>query len=241
LLPSAPGIVVRRSDAPAVVTSRDSVALLSGDELQTAAQGTRITFNSGIGLRIAPHSDLRLSDLNTVTLVAGALYFEGAAHEAALTVNTSFGSVTHVGTRYLAELTDSALIVLVRDGETRVTAGDRRLSVPAREQLILAADGHAKRSAVSSSGEMWSWADALAPAMEIENQHLDAFLAWIAHETGRQLNFADETARAEAQQTILHGSVANLSLQQALTTVLMTTDFDDSIDADRLVIKRKTR
>jgi ferric-dicitrate binding protein FerR (iron transport regulator) len=221
------------------VTSHDEISLFAGDELQTATHGIRVTLKSGIALRVAPHSDLRLNDLSTVTLVAGALYFEGARHEATLAVNTAFGSVTHVGTRYLAEVTNSALIVSVRDGEARITAGDRRLSVPAHEQLVLGTDGHARRSAVSSSGATWSWADALVPAMEIENQRLDAFLAWVARETGRQLDFADEAALAEAHETILHGSVANLSIEQALTTVLMTTDFDHSIDSDHLLIRRK--
>ena len=49
------------------------------------------------------------------------------------------------------------------------------------------------------------------------------FLAWAARETGRRLVYASPAVAQRAEQTLLKGSVDDLSPQQAVAAVLATT------------------
>ncbi len=49
------------------------------------------------------------------------------------------------------------------------------------------------------------------------------FLGWVARETGRHVEFADNRAREVAGRTLLHGSVHGLAPLAALQQVLSTT------------------
>jgi ferric-dicitrate binding protein FerR (iron transport regulator) len=237
LAQSAPGIVVRpraevRDNASA------EMGLFGGDVLETATQGVRLRLDSGIALRLAPHSKVRFEQVAKVDLLQGALYMSENDANAPLLVGTSFGTVQHVGTRYVAQLNPASLTVGVRDGAVYVTAGDRRISVAANEQVSIDSSGHALRETLSSTGDAWSWIDALAKPIAIENLRLDDFLAWIAHETGRKLSFSDDATRHAAHETLLHGSVDRLTPEQALQTVMATTDFEHQSRGDVLVVKR---
>ena len=48
-------------------------------------------------------------------------------------------------------------------------------------------------------------------------------LTWVARETGRHIEFADEKARQIAGQTRLHGSIHGLAPLDALDQVMSTT------------------
>ena len=81
------------------------------------------------------------------------------------------------------------------------------------------------RAAVSPQDARWQWATSIAPVFEIERQPLSQFLDWVARETGKHLEYADDEVRARAEQLILRGSVRDLAPEQALAAVLATTPF----------------
>jgi ferric-dicitrate binding protein FerR (iron transport regulator) len=235
---SVPDIVIRRAEElPQRAFPRGM--LVSNDVLETAEQGVRIQMASGTHLRIAPHSRVRFQDRERLALDRGALYFDGKEHEAALAVTTPFGTVQHMGTRYLMQLLPSSLVVSVRDGSVRVDAGDRKISIDAHQQASIDRDGRAQREQLSSAADMWGWVDALAAPIVIENLPLDRFLEWAARETGREVVYRDDNTRRAASETVLHGSIEHLTPRQAVETMLATTDFKQTARGERIEVSRQ--
>jgi hypothetical protein len=77
---------------------------------------------------------------------------------------------------------------------------------------------------------------ATAPMLDIEGVTVRAFLDWTARETGFRVEFADADAAALADSVVLHGSVAHLTLDQALATALASAGFDHRLIDDRLIV-----
>jgi hypothetical protein len=59
---------------------------------------------------------------------------------------------------------------------------------------------------------------------------------WAARESGRQVSFLDEHARAVAARTRLHGSIRGLSVTQALEAVFATTSLQYNFEQGRIEV-----
>jgi hypothetical protein len=103
-------------------------------------------------------------------------------------------------------------VALERGGEAVVTA--------AGEELTVHGDGRLDRARVAAAGPGWEWVLATAPRLDIEGVTVREFLDWVARETGLRIEFADREAAALADSVVLHGSIAHLSVDQALGTAL---------------------
>jgi len=64
-------------------------------------------------------------------------------------------------------------------------------------------------------------------------------LNWIAREYGLNLHFDTEHNKRLSQLLILHGDIDGLTLSQALTTVLSTTEFGYELQDNQLTVHRK--
>jgi ferric-dicitrate binding protein FerR (iron transport regulator) len=214
--------------------------LIAGSELRTPGEGrVALALASGLSLRLDGGSRLAFSDGAHATLASGAVYVdsghEPANRAAPLEIETSHGRVAHLGTQYEARLAVDALVVSVREGRVSVATGARVIEGSAGERLTIGPGG-VQRTNVAVQADDWQWAGAIAPGFEIEGRSLEAFLAWAARETGRTLEFADETARAAAAELTLHGSIDGLDPQQALETVLATTDLGVAVGPQRIEV-----
>ena len=96
------------------------------------------------------------------------------------------------------------------------------------------------RREVAREGPEWSWAlGGAEPAFDIDGRSLREFLAWAAREKRLALRFAPESLDAKTARTILHGSVAKMTPDEALRAVLPTTSVNASTEGAVLVVRSR--
>jgi ferric-dicitrate binding protein FerR (iron transport regulator) len=207
----------------------------------SVAPGTRITAGSWIDvppggtatLRIGKGSSLRLRGGTRAQLVSaaatrldyGAAYLDCPPTAADVSVLTAAGDFTPAGTQFEVRAVRGGETELrVREGvvtlKGRVTA-----SAHAGEVFVVSPGGGLRHGTLLPYDASWQWAEGMAPMIEIEGTSLHAFLEWMAHEKGRALTFADARAAALSATIVLHGSIANMTLDEALQTIAAGSGF----------------
>jgi hypothetical protein len=106
----------------------------------------------------------------------------------------------------------------------------------AGEAVTIRTDGSIHRTIVRRDDPTWRWILDTAPMPEIEGLTLHEFLEWIAREEGRALEFENRDIEQLSKTTILHGSVAELSLDAALQTVAMSAGMKCEAREGKLVV-----
>ena len=185
-----------------------------------------IVVGDGGSIRVASGSLFELRDQRTVQLRYGQMYVEfppGVAGAAGLVVATSAGTVEHLGTQFEVATLDRNIRVRVREGQVRFVGATVPVIAGAGTELDIGSSGGVARKVIETHGRDWAWAESLAPDFVLDGRHLVDFLHWVARETGRQIDFADERARQVAESTVLHGSVRGMTPLEALTSVVSTT------------------
>ena len=198
-----------------------------GDIMQTDAQSrAAVSFPDGLSLRLDRDTRINVDANDRITLASGAVYIDappGLSGANALTVDTTAGSVQHLGTQYEVRTQADAMVVSVREGRVRVTNSTSSNMGEAGQVLRLTSNGQLTRSSLAASDPHWQWAMQAAPVFDIDNQSLATFLQWIARETGRHVVYSTPQAEAAAEAVKLRGSISGLDADVALTTVLATT------------------
>jgi ferric-dicitrate binding protein FerR (iron transport regulator) len=228
---------VQRVEGPAQVRHGDDGewqaldargTVLGTDVVRTAAGG-RVALRrlDGLEIRIDTGTTVAFRAIDQATLESGRIYVDaGPARDNAdgFTVGTPLGNVRHLGTQYSVALLPEALDVAVREGQVAIDGhGDEPVVGHAGERLRLATDGRIARESVPPHDASWRWAESIAPAFEIDGRSLDAFLAWAARETGRQLVYGSPAVARTAEELQLKGSVAGMSPETAVAAVMTTT------------------
>lgn len=202
--------------------------LLAGQSLETGTVGrSAFTLPGGVSARMDHDTRLTLASAGEIELERGGLYVDAGNSSGAvarLDVVTPSGSVRHVGTQYEVRLVGSAVRLRVREG--RIEWQSKTGSVErsrAGELLTIAGDGTVDRRTTPTYGESWNWTMAAAPGIEIEGVALTDFLSWVGRELGRDVRFDRAETADQASGIVLHGSIAGLTPDEALETVLATT------------------
>ena len=156
-------------------------------------------------------------------LNSGRVYFDFSAGAQPFVLRTDAGSVEHLGTQFEVITLPEGMRVRVREGSVLIHAGSRVQTEEAGTEILVHYGGTVVRRSIATYGEDWAWVEAIAPEFEIENRSVSEFLGWVARETGRHVDFADEHTRELAESTRLHGSIRGLTPLQALARVTSTT------------------
>lgn len=193
----------------------------------------------GRSLRLDAATRVRLVGATVVELLEGAVYLDSRSSHAPITIRTAAADFTPVGTQFEVRLADSGAALRVREGVVRVDAGGRSFTAGAGEEVIVGRDGAPSRGTIAPYDRRWNWVIEAGPRFEIEGRTLRAYLEWLAREQGRTLRFAgDEVARA-SESTTLHGSIAGLSAEDGLETVMLSTGFEARAADGELVISKQ--
>jgi len=221
------------------LTAGDDVYV--GDEIVASMQGrVSLGLDDHLSVRLDAGSRVRLASENRLVLLRGAVYVDSNSRNFAtdrLVVETALGSIRHLGTQYEVRVLDGGLRVSVREGRVAVERDGVAHVGSTGDELLVSPLGGIARSQLQEDDPRWDWAILIAPRFEIENQPLSAFLAWVARETGRTVEFTSPAARDAAQRTMLRGSIADLDPHAALTAVLATTELRETGgDARRIEI-----
>jgi hypothetical protein len=174
-------------------------------------------------LRIAPGTSFEGVGPNEMLLHSGHVFLDFPGGAGRFVLRTSAGSFEHMGTQFEAAVDGGNTRIRVREGSVQMNTAAAMQRVDAGTEIVISQAGAVARRSLPTYGSDWAWVEALAPQFEIENRELADFLGWVARETGRRVEFADERAREVARHTLLHGSVQGLAPLAALEQVLSTT------------------
>lgn len=224
---------VARVEAPGLQQTqwlRNDVPLPEGADLRVfqhldARGDSLITLAGGGNLRVARASAFEVTSPDAIRLERGELYVDippGSRASAQFTVITSDGEFRHVGTQFAVAVTNRQTRLRVREGAVvwHAAGGDSR--VEAGTEVTISSSGEQRR-AIPTTGREWTWAESLAPEIDIENRPLREFLEWFSRETGRKLVLADESARTQAARIRMHGNIRGLTAMEALSAVMAST------------------
>jgi len=214
--------------------------LRAGDDVSAAA-GIGTTEGGAVALRLGSGHSLRLGEATRVwlqpdgslALEQGRLYVDSGPTEprTRLTIRTPLGELHEIGTQFGTRLDGDSLRVRLREGSVELQRGEEVFDVSVGHELVVAADGTTSRRAIPLYGPDWEWLTAVTPMLEIEGRSAREFLEWVARERGWRLVFADALLARSAEEIRLDGSIAGLTVDQALDAVLPTCRMTSRVEA----------
>jgi ferric-dicitrate binding protein FerR (iron transport regulator) len=238
----------RESPTPLRVGDRIAV----GAEVGTASHGrVALRLSTGHSVRLDTGTRLRMIADRTLALDAGAVYVDSrrlasdvAAPAESIEIKTPLGTIRDVGTQFEVRWLPTSLRVRVREGRVAFAASGIVVNVAAGQEVERHQD-HAVASNTLTprplpAGAALDWIGGITPMPDIDGRSLQSFLAWLAHERGLRLVFATPETAAAAPGIVLKGSIAGMTLDQALDSVLMTCRLSSRIEGDVLRIDSST-
>jgi hypothetical protein len=229
--PAMPVATIVRIDGRLIASSSDGPmpsiavgeAIVAGEALRTDAHSrAALRWPAGLSLRMDHDTTIKVASPSKIALISGALYVDGSDSEA-LSIESALGTVRHLGTQYMVLAQPDALEISIREGRVSIDGRASSLVGSAGERIRMRATGAVERTTLTSTDTSWNWAIASAPAFQIDNQSLVAFLEWFSRQTGRPVVFESPQAKSAAARVILRGSIEGLDLDTALSAVLSTT------------------
>lgn len=228
-------------DAPASAGFIVGDTVYAGDNLETGPDiGVSVSLAGDISLRIAANSSIRLEQRDEITLFQGQLYVDSGERiyrDRHLTINTSGGSATDIGTQFSVAYSDDRMRVAVREGRVDVAHEQSVFTAEAGDSLVLQPGIDVVVDKITPYDSSWDWATSLAPDFDIADRSLLDFLKWAARETGKTLVFSSDDVRMATMSTQLFGSIKSFTPREALDSVLSTTQFDYEINEQSITIK----
>lgn len=211
--------------------------IAAGREIQTDNERAALLLATGFSVRLDVGTRLTMTSATDLELHQGAVYVDSGPgrNENSINIHTPYGIARDIGTQFEVRLLEESLRVQVREGKVEVQSEDRIHSALAGSVLTLQSDGAVERGITVRHGPEWDWATSTLPPFILEGRQIRHFLDWVCRERGLELTFTNRTAEERAA-AIGHGSVPDLTPEDALKTVLPTAGLAFRIDGDRLVI-----
>lgn len=221
------GDVIIGTPAEPVLADPDTPLLLDPQAEIVSRTASRWVSADGADIRLADNSRVRWIRANEVDLLEGTVYVatEGADRFA---VDTPFGRVVDIGTRYLVRADAQGIEVAVREGRVRLTSEHGEVlsdDVDAGTAAVLAVDADGlSGSTESSTGERWAWIHA-APAGYASEEPL-VLLREIARDLGKQLRFRSVGVEAALASQRVDGDFSGMAPMDALQILGAATSID---------------
>jgi ferric-dicitrate binding protein FerR (iron transport regulator) len=236
---------IERRGTPGWRPLRPGAAIDNGARLRANGPlGACISLSAGRLVRLKASTQVILLAGAHLQLIAGSAYVDSGAPEQddPVVIETGLGTVRDVGTVFEVQSSPGALRIRVREGRVLLDSNGRDVPLESRvgDELRVTSDGTTLRASIPTAGPEWAWAEALAIAPAVDGQSLLGFLEWVAHESGRPLQFQSAGDRQQAAAVLLHGIVPDLRPLEALDIMLAATDFEYTLsDGGAIVIHRR--
>jgi ferric-dicitrate binding protein FerR (iron transport regulator) len=233
-------------DSPARMRVGDS--LVAGAEIATEQRGrVALRLSTGHSVRLDTGTRLRIVDARAIALERGAIYvdsrtLEGDGPTGPIEIRTPLGTIRDTGTQFEVRWLPAALRVRVREGRIAFDTSHMVVDVAAgqevesRQDLANAPDALVRR-VVPAVGAALDWIDGITPMPDIYGRSLQSFLGWMARERGLRLAFATPETAAAARRIVLTGSIAGMTPDQALDSVLATCRMSYRIEGQVLRVE----
>jgi FecR protein len=240
--------IVDASGVPYYASS-EKFSLSPGQTISTkGGAGLAMTWSNGGSLRVDEFTSVTLTSANEIYLQRGRLYFDSNADRkdsfaedtGVLAIRTDRGLVTPLGTRYVTQLMNDKLMVMVRDGQVSVANANFSAMAQKGERLLVTANDAPSVAPVASYGKEWGWIEKTTPAWDTEGKSIYEFLNWVGRESGRSIRFDSEHAEQIARTASIKGyGQVDLEPSLALQVVLMATDLEWNLDEGVVVVSEK--
>lgn len=179
--------------------------------IETRAGEVRSIDWNGATLRIDGETRIRIESNAHATLERGTLFFSSNTH-AGVTIDTPFGAVRDIGTRFELRVGDAEMQVRVTEGIVEVR-GNR---AAAGTELMVTRETIARRAIA-------------APLLTLEGKTLREVIERAASEKGLRVEWHTE------HNAVLHGSVA-LTPDEAIEAATAATGTRYRIDGNTLIV-----
>ena len=215
----------------------------AGTVIKTADQ-------SYLSLKLTDQSEIRLaanSEILTlpdvIELRFGQLYHDTDEVQAAspLIIQTSQGTVEHIGTRYLVSSQQGEVKVAVRSGQVKMTTDSQtqkeHILLSNQMAVINTADDVAEISEISSYDDLWGWTFIAQADFDLNNRSLHDFVQWFAQQSGLAVDW--QNLESSSKRVRLQGNIKNMSQEQAIKTVFYSTQYSYAINDGVLQISHQ--
>jgi ferric-dicitrate binding protein FerR (iron transport regulator) len=198
----------------------DFSSISAGQTIVTGSDsGIGLVWGNGGSLRIDQDTRIEFTSADAAYLRSGRIYFDstpsalvtgitGSGGEISnFRIDTAHGTVTHLGTQYMAFADVNRLSVSVREGQ--IVIHGTYYDETAEEGKQITVQGNARPSVVDMQryGEAWEWIEATAPTASVDGRTVHEFLRWVGRETGLEIDYASPAAEETARNGILRGTV----------------------------------
>jgi ferric-dicitrate binding protein FerR (iron transport regulator) len=216
--------------------------LHSGQSLVTGPHGmAALSLRKGISLRLDADTRIALVSPGRIVVDRGAVYLDAGAKSGMadpLVIESRFGTIRHLGTQYEVRVAPQQMLVSVREGRVEVFAAGRTTQAQAGEQLVLAANGHMQRQAVSLTAAQWDWTQEVTPPF-CHRATDTAGIPGLGVARGQKYQSASPQVESTAAQIVLRGSIAGLKPDAALVAVMATTPLEYTAEGALISVRAR--
>ena len=209
---------------------------IAPEDILRTTSAVRLETVSGADLRLAANSQVQWVNEHSVYLSQGSAYVD--THDRAdFSINTQFGQVRDIGTRYMVVVDDQGLIVAVREGAAEVDSEFGRNTATAQAQtaaLVYIDRSGAAQTTEATSDERWNWIHTVPAGYE--SRSIPAVLQQIGRDLGKQIRFASRGVEATIANEIVQGELNNLHPRQALELITRSAQLNWQEDATFVTI-----
>jgi|GEM_PF-993204 len=237
----------------------DLTSISAGQVIVTGdGAGIGLEWGNGGSLRVDEKTRIEFTSAESVYLRSGQIYFdsrppmldasittESNQIVAAITgsefeVETDHGLVRHLGTQYMTGVNSSELTVSVRKGEVEVDGAyvDKAVAV-AGKQLTVSGGARPSVLDIDGYGAAWDWIERTAPVANADGRTVDEFLTWVGRQTGLQVSYESDEARAKAHEGVLRGNYEDISPRRELELRMSGEDLGYRIDGGTIYVSTK--
>lgn len=214
--------------------------LSTGQTLVTGGDSAiALAWLGGGSLRVDEDSRVELVSPGEIFLRSGRVYFDSQssalrAHDvprstAEFVIRTTEGLIRHVGTQYMAGVSASGVTVSVREGQVRVAGNTVDATATAGQQLRIHGNARPSYANISAHGEIWRWAERIAPEFSVDQRSAHEFIHWVARESGLDIRFESDSVEQLAHTTRMSGGSGDMEPRAALHLLLQTTTLNAAI------------
>lgn len=207
--------------------------VLSGQTVVTDRDaGIGLDWFGGGSLRLDEDTIVEFLAPNSIYLRQGRVYFDSKAvgDDAVLGIETAHGSLSHLGTQYMAAVDTLTLVVSVREGAVRVSRRSGIERASAGQRLEFVGDARPSVSNIAATGAQWAWVETTAPTLDFSGRSTYEFLQWVGRETGYRIVFESAEAERLARTGKLIGTIPGLNPREELEVRMLGEDLDFAFD-----------
>jgi hypothetical protein len=206
--------------------------LNSGDYIRTTSNNRiLVELNNGNTFRLDENSFIKIISEDKIELIRGQIYVESNENNTDnnLIIDTSMGSVRHIGTQYNIELKPESINISVRKGIVLVHKSDLTKEIKKGYVVSINNNGNYQQSPINSYDSKWQWTQNITKYYNIQDKTIYQYLNWVSNETGYSIIWDSNKSEKQSKKITLSGSIKGMKPIESLEVILPTTDFKYNI------------